>query len=173
MLCESCNEKEATVHLTQVLDGSVKKVHLCEDCAAKSGFDVHGPVSITDILMGLGQTPSATESGAADRSCPRCHLTRADFKKTGRLGCPTCYETFSAELMPMIKAMHRSEQHTGKVPSREGARVRMSAELAALQKALDQAIASESFEEAARLRDRIQLCKAQAQAGEAGKAPTS
>jgi protein arginine kinase activator len=157
MLCESCNEREATVHLTQVAEGVVKKVHLCEECAGKSGFDVHGPMSITDILLGMGAGPESPE--AADRSCPRCHLRRADFKKTGRLGCPECYQTFEAELMPMIKAMHRSEQHAGKVPSREGVRVRVSAELASLLKALDEAVAGEKYEEAAQLRDRIAACR--------------
>lgn len=163
MLCESCKEREATVHLTQVIDGSVKKVHFCEECAAKSGLDVHGPMSITDILLGMGSSLASAEAGP-ERSCPRCHMRRADFKKTGRLGCPECYETFSKELVPLIKAMHRSEQHQGKVPSREGVRVRMSTEIAGLQKQLDQAIAAENYEEAARLRDRIQACRKAAEA---------
>ncbi len=160
MLCESCNEREATVHLTKVLEGSVKKVHLCEECAAKSGFDIHGPMSITDILLGMGGALSPKET-AADRSCPRCHLRRSDFKKTGRLGCPDCYDTFAGELFPLIKSMHRSEQHLGKVPSREGMRVKLTAELITLQKELDKAVAEERFEEAARLRDRIQSCRQQ------------
>ena len=163
MLCESCHDKEATVHLTQVADGSVEKIHLCEECASKSGFDLHGPVSISDILVGMG---GALDQPGAERSCPRCHLRRADFKKTGRLGCPVCYETFTAELMPLVKAMHRSEQHMGKVPSREDVRVRMSAEIASLQKELDDAVAAENYEEAAKLRDRIQ--KARSKAAEGG-----
>lgn len=166
MLCESCHEREATVHLTQVVDGSVEKVHLCEECANKSGFDLHGPVSISDILVGMG---GALDQEGTERSCPRCHLRRADFKKTGRLGCPVCYETFTTELMPLIKAMHRSEQHLGKVPSREDVRVRMSAEIAALQKDLDEAVAAENYEEAARLRDRIQKARSRA-AEDGGKA---
>ena len=28
MTCEHCEDKEATVHLTQVIDGQVKKLHL-------------------------------------------------------------------------------------------------------------------------------------------------
>ena len=163
MLCESCHDKEATVHLTQVVDGSVEKIHLCEECASKSGFDLHGPVSISDIRVGRG---GALDQPGAERSCPRCHLRRADFKKTGRLGCPVCYETFTAELMPLVKAMHRSEQHMGKVPSREDVRVRMSAEIASLQKELDDAVAAENYEEAAKLRDRIQ--KARSKAAEGG-----
>ncbi len=54
MLCEICKVEEATVHLTQVIDGSIKKLHLCEQCAQNSGFDLQGPISITDILLGMG-----------------------------------------------------------------------------------------------------------------------
>lgn len=160
MLCEHCNEREATVHLTQVIEGEVKKLHLCEECAAESGFDVHGTMSVTDVLLGMGgqvSAPSPAES--IERSCPVCHLRRSDFKKTGQFGCPACYETFSDELKPLLKAIHRGEQHTGKVPSREGVRVRMSAQLAQLQQALDEAVAEEKYEDAARIRDKIRDCK--------------
>ena len=160
MLCEHCSEQEATVHLTQVIDGEVKKLHLCEACAAESGFDVHGTMSVTDILLGMGgQVPSSPPADGIERSCPVCHLRRSDFKKTGQFGCPACYETFSDELKPLLKAIHRGEQHVGKVPAREGARVRMSARLAQLQQALEEAVADEKYEEAAGLRDKIRECR--------------
>ncbi len=158
MLCESCKEREATVHLTQVVEGAIKKLHLCEECAAKSGLDVHGPLSITDILLGMGIEKPA-EARASERTCPRCHMRRTDFKKTGRFGCAACYEAFAEELPPLLKAMHRSDHHTGKVPKREGARVQAGAELAELQQRMDRAIAAEQFEEAAALRDRILDCR--------------
>jgi protein arginine kinase activator len=156
MMCESCKDNEATIHLTQVVEGAVKKLHLCEDCAAKNGFDIHGPMSITDMLLGLGAHSSEPEKKQPDRTCPRCHMRRADFKKTSRFGCPVCYDTFGAELPPLLRAMHRSEQHAGKVPRREQSRAELNAELATLQGRLEKAVAAEKFEEAASLRDKIQ-----------------
>lgn len=164
MICEICKEREATVHLTQVMDGSIKKMHLCEDCAAKSGVDTQGPLSITDILLGMG-VEKGPAAAATERSCPKCHMRRTDFKKTGRFGCPTCYEAFAEELPPLLKAMHRSEQHIGKVPAAERPRVEATAELAALQQSLDQAIAGENYEDAARLRDRINAARAKLSGG--------
>jgi protein arginine kinase activator len=35
MLCQNCNEKEATVQLTKIVNGEKTELHLCEDCAAK------------------------------------------------------------------------------------------------------------------------------------------
>ncbi len=170
MLCESCKENEATVHLTQVIDGAIKKLHLCEACAAKSGIDIQGPLSITDILLGMGiQKPADLPD--AERTCPRCHMRRTDFKKTGRFGCAACYEAFAEELPPLLKAMHRSDHHTGKVPSRESLRVRASAELESLQQKMDKAIAAENFEEAARLRDAIVACRRRMNEPEARATP--
>lgn len=164
MKCEMCDEKEATIHLTQVVDGVVKKVHLCEACAAKSGFDVHGPMSITDLLLGMGGEAEVQEPAhvhAGETACPQCHMRRADFKKSGRLGCPECYEAFSEELHPLIKAMHRSEQHTGKVPVSESERMRVTNEMRELQKQLEEAVRKEDYEQAATLRDRINRLKKQ------------
>lgn len=167
MLCEQCHEKDATVHLTQVVDGKVKKLHLCEQCAEAAGLDLKGAVSITDILLGMGAHAEA-ERPAADRSCPHCHFRRSDFKKTGRLGCAACYEAFADELAPVLKALHRSEKHVGKTPLGAGGEGPVSRELEALQKALDAAIAAERFEEAARLRDQIQAQRARNSEGEKG-----
>jgi protein arginine kinase activator len=162
MLCEQCEKSEATIHLTQVVDGEVKKVHLCESCAAKSGFDLQGGMSITDILLSIGgQAPSSEPTPEAERSCPACHMQRSDFKKSGQFGCPACYEAFAEDLKPLLKAIHHAETHTGKVPSREGVRVRMTAQIAALQRDLGEAVADERYEEAAQIRDRIRECREQ------------
>jgi protein arginine kinase activator len=163
MKCEICQENEATIHLTQVVDGQVKKLHLCESCASENGFDIHSPMSITDILLGMaGQTMPAFSSKPGqvmEQACPQCHLRRADFKKSGRLGCPFCYDAFADQIVPLLKVMHRNEQHQGKVPRCEKSRVRSTVEIEALQESLRQAIAGENYEEAARLRDEIQTLR--------------
>lgn len=168
MKCELCHDQEATIHLTQVVDGAVKKVHLCEACASQSGFDVHGPMSITDILLGLGTHDQAPAKPvpvkARDRSCPRCHLRRADFKKTGRLGCPDCYATFEDELEPLLRAMHRGEQHRGKVPVREQEHVQTTLKVDTLKTQLEEAVRAERYEEAAELRDAIQAARGESEA---------
>ena len=86
-------------------------------------------------------------------------MTRSDFRKSGRLGCPYCYEHFKDGLGQLLRAVQRNEQHVGKIPSRESVRVQKSTEIAALKQALDEAIGEERFEEAAKIRDRIKECE--------------
>lgn len=165
MKCDQC-DNEATVHLTQVVEGVVKKVHLCEACAAESGLDVQGPVSITDILLGMGGEASEQKVSTSERVCSSCGMKRADFKKSGRLGCPDCYEVFRDELTPLIRAMHRSTQHTGKVPASESRRSILRTEMAGLQKQLEKAVASEAYEKAAKLRDQLSELRTDYEAAE-------
>ncbi len=161
MKCDLC-DKEAVVHLTQVVNGEMKEVHLCEEHAVEKGIDINSPISITDILMGLDQNKKPVGSGDLSFACPRCGLTRDEFRKSGRLGCPVCYETFMAELTMAVKAMHHSVQHIGKIPAREGTQTRIKSRIARLQKDLDAAVAREDYEQAARLRDQIRDTRKQA-----------
>lgn len=165
MLCEICKTGEATVHLTQVIDGSIKKLHLCEHCAQNSGFDLQGPISITDILLGMGGKREDAAPPPTERSCPRCHMRRSDFKKSGRFGCAVCYETFSEDLPPLLKAMHRNDRHVGKVPAAEAVKLHALRELGELQEKLERAIADENYEAAATLRDEINACRQKVVAG--------
>ena len=115
MKCECCQKAEATIHLTQVIDGDVKKLNLCQACAQDNGIDLNSPISITDVLLGLGsQSGGAKEQpimSELDLSCSRCQMTRAEFKKNARLGCPECYKAFMGELSALIQAMHHNRQH--------------------------------------------------------------
>lgn len=167
MKCDVC-DKEAVVHLTQVVNGEMKEVHLCEEHAKAQGVDLNSPISITDILMGLSG-PQKNIAGELSLACPRCGMARDEFRKTGRLGCPDCYKTFMAELAVAIKAMHHSAQHLGKIPSREGVQTRVKSKIARLQKDLEAAIAREDFEAAAKLRDQIKKSREETASDEGDK----
>lgn len=158
MTCDICNGHEATVHLTQVVDGDVKKLHMCEDCARKSGINIENPVSISELLLGLGKAESGADDPASPepgRACPSCHMRHGDFRKTGRLGCPDCYTAFASELAPLLRQMQKKIQHTGRAPRAGPHAPSPAIELESLREALDRAVIDERFEDAARLRDRM------------------
>ena len=157
MMCETCGKKMATVHWTEMVNDAVKKMHLCEACAAAKGLDVNNPAAFSDVMLGLGaqKEPAAKER---DVACALCHMRIADFKKTSRLGCQACYETFVDELKPLLEAMHKGNQHIGKAPAHSPATVGRPLSLASLRQKLETAIAAEQYEEAAGLRDQIRQC---------------
>ena len=156
MQCSICKEKPATVHLTQIVGDKMQKLDLCEDCAKAKG--VNDPTSFSladaDILFGLGASQEIEQAGTELR-CPRCGFTQADFKKSGRLGCPDCYKTFAEGLGALLKSMHKGIRHIGKAPEALRTTRENADRLKVLQKKLAKAIESENFEEAAQLRDEI------------------
>jgi protein arginine kinase activator len=167
MLCCVCNEKPATVHLTEIKGDKVQKVDLCEACAKSKGVN-DSSFALADLLMGLGASQEIEQSaGGAELRCPTCGFTQADFKKSGRLGCAECYRTFVEGLEGLLKTMHKGTRHTGKVPEALRRTRETADRLKVLQKKLAKAIEAEDFEQAAVLRDEIK--KFSAPTGEAAK----
>src|ERR1035441_9574031 len=117
MVCDICKKLEATVHLTQIVEGKMLKVDLCEACSKAKGVQESAGFSLADLLVGLGSAEEI-QAESPDVRCPVCGFTQADFKKTGRLGCSACWETFEAGLSSLLKAMHKGDHHVGKVPSK-------------------------------------------------------
>jgi protein arginine kinase activator len=156
MFCDVCKSKEATVFLTQIIEGKMQKVNLCEGCSKEKGVNDPTGFALADLLLGLGAAQEIEKNPAGAR-CPVCGFSHADFKKTGRLGCSACYDAFAEGLSGMLKNMHRGSIHTGKVPARLAVVRRRSQELAALQASLEKAVKEEHFEEAASLRDKLRL----------------
>lgn len=162
--CKHC-DKPATIHLTQIINNKVHKVDLCEDCPYKESVTDPEGFSLADFM---GQS---TSSLAAHKhlQCEYCGMTPVNFKKTGRFGCPHCYETFREMLEPMLRTMHKDIVHRGKVPTRAIARVTRQRHIGELEKNLREAIQVENYEEAARLRDRIADAKSALAASAEGK----
>ena len=73
----------------------------------------------------------------------------------GRLGCTKCYDTFSEQLSPLLRKIHDSENHTGKIPYEKKTVQNKADLLSDLKESLTKAIKLEEFEQAARLRDQI------------------
>ncbi len=156
MLCSICKEKPATVHLAQIVGEKMQKLDLCDDCAKAKGVNDTAGFSLADLMLGLGAAQEIEQAaGGVELKCSRCGFTQADFKKSGRLGCPECYKTFSEGLSSLLKTMHKGTRHVGKGPEKLRAATQNADRMRVLQKKLEKAIESENFEEAAHLRDEI------------------
>ena len=160
MLCDVCKSNQATVFLTQIVDGKMQKVNLCKPCAKEKGIDDPLNFGLADQFLGLGEALEI-EHGGATPKCPACGFSQADFKKTGRLGCALCYDTFAEGLDSLLKAMHKGTTHVGKVPARLQREFQFNAQMKGLRQDLAKAVADEKYETAAELRDQIKLLETQ------------
>jgi protein arginine kinase activator len=167
MKCDICNQREATVFLTQMLNNEIRKLHLCEKCAIASGLDLDNAVSVTDALLGTSEKKQHKQPATrpTEKKCPSCKMSLADFKKISRFGCAMCYETFADEIKNMVEEMHRNTRHIGKKPVSHPASTTTYIEhkdsLEELKFRLQKAIELEDYEKAAGLRDKIQQISTQ------------
>ncbi|MBF0253806.1 MAG: UvrB/UvrC motif-containing protein [Candidatus Omnitrophica bacterium] len=77
--CSLCNRRQSSVHLTEVVDGTVMKAHLCEHCASKKGTAYDKSFGLTDLLKGLLDTPAPTNGGAPPEEKPERPLPAPGF----------------------------------------------------------------------------------------------
>jgi protein arginine kinase activator len=160
MICSVCKKSEATVHLTQIIENKMQTIDLCESCSKAKGVDDPTGFSLAAILLGLGASQDLAKPGASEEiKCSQCGFSLADFKKAGRLGCAECYVAFADALQAPLKSMHKGTRHVGKAPQTQQPILDYSEKLRSLQKKLEQAVAKESFEQAAVLRDEIKKVK--------------
>ena len=144
--CSLC-EEAATVHLSQVVQGKVTKVHLCEACAQKGGATDPAVFQLADALTAPMAAPTLV--------CPQCGFSDIDFRKRGRLGCPSCWETFGEALGGLLAKVQHDAAHVGRAPAGATPTGQLRHRLTAARREMATAIKGEDYEVAARLRDEI------------------
>lgn len=161
MLCQDCGKREATVHLTQVVNNKKVVLNLCRECAEKRGFrnPLEGvPFPLAEFLASmLTQAQLQKPSKESEIVCSACGMSFSDFTKIGRLGCGNCYLTFRSLLNDLLRKVHGSTRHRGKFPHTTRGVMKPLWEETKLQEELKKAIEEEDFERAAQIRDQIRV----------------
>ena len=162
--CDECGERPANVFLTKVEGSHLSKSKFCESCAKSKqlGGPFGGELSLDKVVADLlgqvhsqGQEEPAAPAGVAPE-CPGCGLGYQGFVKHGRFGCARCYEAFAAALPSVFKEVQRGQtEHKGRVPLASRERLDRQRKAVDLGTRLAEAVKSEQYELAAKLRDEI------------------
>jgi protein arginine kinase activator len=157
-----CGKKVATIHVTEIVNGEKRELHLCEECAKKKKLifpAANAVIDLNEVLSGIIQAAGETESDELQKTtCPECGISFGEFRANGRFGCPNDYEAFRKGVDPLLERIHGTTQHRGKKASVR-ALVGQDGRLAQLRAELRKAVADEAYERAARIRDQIYALK--------------
>lgn len=165
MKCQSCDAR-ATVHLTGIVEGQKKELHLCQSCAEQQQLVKPKELNLQGILQTLiGQHLGQLTDELARLTCPECGIKYMEFRAEGRLGCPHDYQVFRSGLEPLLQRIHRAGRHVGKTPRHAQRNAVLERELGDLRKELRRAVDDEAYETAARLRDLIRHKEATDESG--------
>ncbi len=163
MLCQKCNIKNATSHIHYVLNGVVRDIYLCSDCAKEYHKSQSFDGDVFKMLSSL-----LNENMGNVKTAVKCDCCGADFneiRRTGKVGCANCYKTFEAQLAPTVARIHGKTVHVGKKPQNADTTAQppiaeplvdpKEQRIKALKEQMALAIKNEEFEKAAELRDLI------------------
>ncbi len=176
MKCEKCGKQEANLYYQETVNGQTRAMHICSACARElqmytpfqqtvAGFsnsfgEILGVPSLfgsmaSPLFAGGAEVEAKNNRADTAHTCPSCGMTLSELQRKGRVGCPDCYHTFAEVLTPYIKRVQGAESHIGSAPQQEECLPPEAHPLDALKQKLQEAIQSENYEEAARLRDEI------------------
>lgn len=167
MLCEECQKNEAAFSVTITSGGETTTRHLCGECMQKmelslTGGDISGFLS--SILSILSQSAEENDDSPV---CSGCGMHYSAFERTGRLGCAQCYHDFADQLRPVLQRIHGNIQHEGRKPARfEEAPAQpqfspLEQKREEIRLKMEEAVACENFEDAAKYRDELRALAGQ------------
>lgn len=153
-ICQVCNQREATVFFTQIINGKKTDMYVCSQCA---GADEGYKIDLNTLLSGLlGLSAEAQEVKVGSQNqCDRCGMTIEEFNATGKMGCSRCYEVFFEPMQALLKRIQGNTRHHGKVPEKFAMQHAAESEIEKLKEELAGCIRTEAYERAAVIRDKI------------------
>ena len=107
MKCDKCGQN-SVYRSTLIVNGVSQTTNLCRDCAVQEG--VFNSSSLFDDMFSTFADFLSFDK-VADVVCPVCKLSLREFKSSGKLGCPNCYESFREEISKLIKRIAPYEKH--------------------------------------------------------------
>ncbi len=167
MKCERCS-KTVTHHITDIdKNGHWQEHHLCHDHAQaflEESAEEKPKKDVAELAKAFisqsSKTAGTSESATEKKVCPVCSMTFQEFRSSGRLGCPNDYVVFREELMPLLENIHEDTRHCGKTPHRAPRDTQTQTSLIQLRNDLKRAVATEDYELAAKVRDKIKELEA-------------
>lgn len=150
--CQGCTQPCST-YFTLVSGGKAESFGCCQACPVVTAPVAGGLLPSVELGYKLS-VPSPTGRGR----CPSCGFRWQDFERTHRIGCPTCYQAHTEQVLATIARLQPGMAHQGRRP--QALTADRQAKLAACQALLAEAVKEEDFESAAALRDQIAALEA-------------
>lgn len=155
MKCDKCGAP-SVYHSTLIVNGLSQKTSLCRDCAIKEGVFNQGTTLFDDMFSSFADMLNFEQ--VEDVVCPVCKTSLREFKSTGKLGCPNCYEMFRTEIANILKRIAPFETHKQdaiKAPKAKQSKPSKDEQIKTLREEMKLAVSEERYEDAAKIKKQI------------------
>jgi len=164
MICDLCKRNNAVIHIEKQAGDNRSQMRICCDCAGLDGMSPENLSSesinklISDLTIG-----GVADKDKAQKVCSQCSCTLEDLQRTDKVGCSACYDSLLSTLLMPKWQKPPHYKHIGKTPyslkplREDKIFIETPNQLKLLKDQLTISISQEDYEEAARLRDEIEL----------------
>ena len=173
MICDGCGRDNAVIKLVVMSEGQRVEQHLCVDCMReKQKESIRAARTVFEALLGRKDAAeadgAAKEDGSEKQEEARCACGTcfSEIRKTGKVGCPQCYDFFRDRLTEMMTVYAGSAQHAGSAPEQADGESRGRLVLEELHRKLTEAVELEEYERAAQIRDELRALTARPEKGD-------
>ncbi len=141
MLCENCQERNATSYCQINVGGKVVQKYLCQQCRA--------------ALVPSDELSVNPEFQIKNQYCHNCGTTLKDFVASGYVGCEYCYIEFYPIIKQALHGVQKEIKNMGKVPKR----FELKTQIEDTEKLLEQAISNSDLMQVNRLSAKLRQLK--------------
>lgn len=155
MKCDRCGAP-SVYHSTLIVNGVSKNTSLCRECALKEGVFNQQKTSLFDEMFSSFSDILGFEQ-VENVLCPVCKTSLREFKSSGRLGCPNCYDMFREEISKIVKRIAPFESHKQDAIKAKVKPEKLSKEdkIKQLRAEMKLAVSEERYEDAAKIKKQI------------------
>ncbi len=151
MICQRCRIREATGYMEKTIGGVKTRLYLCPDCFKLSQLEMFSSLNEMGLFSGLSGM-----SGQHIR-CSKCGTTLKQISDNCFVGCPNCYKELEGYIKPIVRNIQSATSHIGSSPNTND--TPKGNGISELEMQLKQAVESENYELALKLKEQIEKLK--------------
>lgn len=169
MTCNICRKEKAVLHITEQIGGEFEKISICKKCNEELRIIEkcleYNDNELFSVLPKLPNRKSfaVKKVGKNKKSykkiCNVCGYSLNDFLESKTAACPKCYNSFGVFVGKIVKKIHGSNKHIGKISNRNLSNEDIEKEISKHKDNMELLKKMEKYEEANELKKKIENLK--------------
>ena len=166
LTCNICGKEKAVLHITEQRGGEFEKISICKKCNEELRVTEkcleYNDNEVFSVLTKLPNHKSVSIKKVSKskkrykKVCNVCGYSLSDFLESKTAACPKCHNSFGAFVDKMVKKIHRSNKHTGKISNRNLSNEDIENEISRYKDNMELLKKMERYEEANELKKKIE-----------------
>lgn len=166
MTCNICGKEKAVLHITEQIGKEFDKISICkkcneelriiEKCLEESDKELFSILPKLTNRKSMSLEKITKNKKSYKKICSVCGYSLNDFLITKTAACPQCYNSFRVLINKIVRKIHHSSKHVGKVSNKNLSYEDIEKEILQHKDNMEFLTKMEKYEEANELKKKIE-----------------